>query len=376
MANVKVTLDYQINDGMSLTFKAPCDCTEVTGLKIYYPTLTEETTTSTSKTFTFKDAHGNDLANIGNLFTTGAYVKVILDITNGYAYIQNADTNGYLESAIFVTLTHTKNGTNHAFTGLGRRSGLVPCQFKATSSFVSGDTATIDGQAYTVVLTGSDEPETDLFVTGRSVSVTVDTSELTINFKSGGGLSNAKLAATTATEETVVSGYTFYSEDKTLKTGTYEKPTQLLVGNDVVYLVETGDGSTPEITATSNDIRAGLTAVTNDGLTLGTKNIPSYETNEGKRLITAGSAFNIPLSTNDCYDYTSLQCIICPMNTSATNSVSAEKVVIENAVYPVQSTTPESNVTKDSTNKVISLGITNNTSNTYVLRYFTYKEIE
>lgn len=100
MANVKVTLDYQINDGMSLTFKAPCDCTEVTGLKVYYPTITDDASTDTSKTFTFKDAHGNSLTGVGNLFTTGAYVKVILDTTNNYAYIQNADTNKYLETKL------------------------------------------------------------------------------------------------------------------------------------------------------------------------------------------------------------------------------------------------------------------------------------
>ena len=98
MANIKVTLDHQINDGMSLTFKAPCDCTAVTGLKIYYPSLTEDTSTTTSKTFTFKDAHGNNLTSIGNLFVSGAYIKVILDTTNSAAYIQNSDTNGYLEN--------------------------------------------------------------------------------------------------------------------------------------------------------------------------------------------------------------------------------------------------------------------------------------
>lgn len=100
MANVKITLDYQINDGMSLTFKAPCDCTAVTGLIVYYPTITEDASTTTSKTFTFKDAHGNDLTSIGNLFTTNAYVKVVLDTTNGVAYIQNADTNGYIENTM------------------------------------------------------------------------------------------------------------------------------------------------------------------------------------------------------------------------------------------------------------------------------------
>jgi hypothetical protein len=56
---------------------------------VYYP--------DGSKEFVFKDAHGNVLTGLGNLFSTGAYVKAILDITNGYAYLQNADTNAYLE---------------------------------------------------------------------------------------------------------------------------------------------------------------------------------------------------------------------------------------------------------------------------------------
>ena len=119
MANIKVTLDYQINDGMSLTFKWPCDCTEVTGLKIYYPILTDDTEASTYKLFTFKDAHGNDLASIGNLFTTGVYVKVILDTTNDYAYIQNADTNSYMEN----NLSTKSKKINSTITAAGWRSG-------------------------------------------------------------------------------------------------------------------------------------------------------------------------------------------------------------------------------------------------------------
>lgn len=98
MAYIKLTLDHPLVDGETVTFKAPCDCTAVTGLKIYYVALTESEETNVTKTFTFKDAHGNNLSSIGNLFTTGVYVKVVLDITNNYAYIQNADTNGYIES--------------------------------------------------------------------------------------------------------------------------------------------------------------------------------------------------------------------------------------------------------------------------------------
>lgn len=100
MANVRVDLDHPILDGESVTFKAPCDCTAVTGLIVYYPSVNEEATTTVSKTFVFKDAHGNNLAGIGNLFMIGAYVKVVLDTTNNCAYIQNADTNAYIEGQL------------------------------------------------------------------------------------------------------------------------------------------------------------------------------------------------------------------------------------------------------------------------------------
>lgn len=89
MANIKIELDYELIDGQPVTFAAPCDCTAITGLKVEH--------TGGSKVFTFKDAHGNDLTGLGNLFAAGSYVKAILDIPNGAAYLQNADTNAYLE---------------------------------------------------------------------------------------------------------------------------------------------------------------------------------------------------------------------------------------------------------------------------------------
>lgn len=98
MANVRIDLSYPIVDGQPLTFRAPCDCTSVTGIKVYYP----NGETTESKEFTLKDAHCNDLAEIGDLFASGAYVKVIVDTTNNAAYIQNADTNKYLEG-MFAT---------------------------------------------------------------------------------------------------------------------------------------------------------------------------------------------------------------------------------------------------------------------------------
>lgn len=89
MANIRVDLNHELNNGQPVTFVAPCDCTAVTGLKVYH--------LGGSQVFLFKDAHGNSLTGIGNLFESGAIVKALLDTTNGYAYLQNADTNKYIE---------------------------------------------------------------------------------------------------------------------------------------------------------------------------------------------------------------------------------------------------------------------------------------
>lgn len=89
MANIKVEISHDLINGQPITFVAPCNCNEITGLNVYYP--------GGSKVFTFKDAHGNALTGIGNLFSKGAYVKAILDVTSGSAYLQNADTNAYIE---------------------------------------------------------------------------------------------------------------------------------------------------------------------------------------------------------------------------------------------------------------------------------------
>ena len=93
MAKIKVTIEGVLMDGHQVSFKAPCDCTAVDGLLVQYV----ENMEVKSKAFTLKDAHGNDLTGIGNLFAEGAIVKVLLDTVNSSAYIQNADTNAYLE---------------------------------------------------------------------------------------------------------------------------------------------------------------------------------------------------------------------------------------------------------------------------------------
>ena len=93
MANIRIDIDGILMDGHEVTFKAPCDCTEVQGLKVYYL----KDGTQHNATFTMKDSHGNTLTGLGNLFETGAYVRVTLDLANKFAYLLNADTNKYLE---------------------------------------------------------------------------------------------------------------------------------------------------------------------------------------------------------------------------------------------------------------------------------------
>lgn len=93
MANITITIDGPLMDGHKVTFKAPCDCVQIDNLKVLYVV----DGTRANKLFTMKDALGNTLTGLGNLFAKNAYVHAILDTKNGYAYLQNPDTNAYLE---------------------------------------------------------------------------------------------------------------------------------------------------------------------------------------------------------------------------------------------------------------------------------------
>ena len=93
MANIKITVEGPLMDGHRITFKAPCNCDVVEKLDVRYM----ENNTQKSKLFTMRDTQGNDLTGLGNLFFGGTYVDVVLDPNSGTAYLQNANTNGYLE---------------------------------------------------------------------------------------------------------------------------------------------------------------------------------------------------------------------------------------------------------------------------------------
>ena len=94
MPKIRVDLEATIINGQSVIFKAPADCSQITGLIVYYP----EGNSTATKNFKFVDSHGVDVGSgTISLFAKDALVKVVLDTDAAKAYIQNADTNDYLE---------------------------------------------------------------------------------------------------------------------------------------------------------------------------------------------------------------------------------------------------------------------------------------
>ena len=93
--NIIVDLNTPIKDGTEVVFRSPVDCSQVTGLKVYYR---GEDGNTASQEFVLADAHGNNVGDIDHLFAENVAVKVILDVSTGMAFVQNADTNSYLEN--------------------------------------------------------------------------------------------------------------------------------------------------------------------------------------------------------------------------------------------------------------------------------------
>lgn len=92
---IRIDLGYTIEDGSEIKFKSPVAASRTVGLIVYYP---DEVSNIVTKEFTFADAHGNNVGAVDHLFAEGAVVKVILDLDTNNAFVQNADTNAYLEN--------------------------------------------------------------------------------------------------------------------------------------------------------------------------------------------------------------------------------------------------------------------------------------
>ena len=116
MAQIRIDTNYTISNGRALTFKAPADCSDVNGLIVYYP----DGNNIVAKKFSFVDSHG---VNVGigtiSLFAKDAFVKVVLDVDRGKAYVQNSDTNDYIEK----TFVKKENLVDLVLEGLPTWSG-------------------------------------------------------------------------------------------------------------------------------------------------------------------------------------------------------------------------------------------------------------
>lgn len=125
--------------------------------------------------------------------------------------------------------------------------------------------------------------------------------------------------------------------------------------------------------ATANDIREGKVAATEDGVTIGTKEIPAYITTEGVQIVRAGNPIIIKPKDNK-YDYTKLLAVVCAYNTSLANSVAVEMSCINDKVYQASSIEVLSEVFIDADSQTINLGLTNDGAESIIVRYITYKE--
>lgn len=126
-------------------------------------------------------------------------------------------------------------------------------------------------------------------------------------------------------------------------------------------------------TAEADDIRLGKVAANQNGVVEGTKEIPTYRAEDGYVTVKPGKSMDITMFSDMC-QYSTLQVIVCGYNTSVTDSVSAEKVVIKGKVYNVGSTAVLSEVSVDSTAQSIKLGLTNTSDYSVVLRFMIIKE--
>lgn len=155
---------------------------------------------------------------------------------------------------------------------------------------------------------------------------------------------------------------------------TYSDMTYILVDENGYEIPAVLTEEEVALTATAaSDIRAGTTAVTDEGVVTGEKEIPAYYTEQGVRIVKPGQALDIYMYSDRC-QYTKLQVIICAYNTSDDDSVSAEMVVINDNLYEVKSTEALASVSVDTDAQSIKLGITNESESSLIIRYVTIKE--
>ena len=152
------------------------------------------------------------------------------------------------------------------------------------------------------------------------------------------------------------------------------------IGKTLIFEDETGNQFTGVITenvqvfdATPADVKIGKRFVSDSGIKTG-EDTKNYRVRFSSYLIFPNENFSIPIEKYDGYDYTKFQAIITTFNTTVSDSTSAIKIVMNDAVYNMNSNDKLSDITKNSDTKSVDLNIINDTDITYIVHYSTYKE--
>lgn len=153
------------------------------------------------------------------------------------------------------------------------------------------------------------------------------------------------------------------------------KTFMLEVNGGKTEIAATVVGEKQTFNATANDVRKGMTFASNRGVEIGQKEIPAYETRMSYLQIKPNEAFSIPLSDKDRYAYTKFQCIIVSSSSDYDNNVTTKYISINDKLFSSETSNFVSDITQNATTKSIDLNITNDSTDTYVIIYVTYKEI-
>lgn len=151
--------------------------------------------------------------------------------------------------------------------------------------------------------------------------------------------------------------------------GTAPIKTVKLIDENGVEILGVVTESEVIFTATDNDVREGVVYASDNGVSTGTKNIPSYHTSYGCRVVSANKDIIIPTTE---YNYSNLFVIISTYSNNVDESTITTYVSIDNGMYAVGSSAKLSDIIIDTDNEEINLGLT--TSEKSVVRYLVTME--
>lgn len=144
------------------------------------------------------------------------------------------------------------------------------------------------------------------------------------------------------------------------------------------FVVVDGDGneftavSVENVTvfdATPMDVRINKTFASDNGVQVGMKTIPSYHTRYGYKFALPGSEVKISVPE---YDYNNLFVTVTTYDNSVNGSLYSTYVAIDGKMYVAGSATKISDITVDTENEQINLGMT--VTEKSVVRYLVTKE--